>query len=81
MSPEPGLGLDPVFWERLHTVDDSAIRAAIEPYVESFAVDNVVQRRRHIVDSFEERLDAIALSRPAKPPNVPALIGFIPPTY
>ncbi len=80
-EPEPGLGLDPIFWERLRTVDDSAIRAAIEPYVESFAVDSVVERRRHIVDLFEERLDTIARSRPAKPPHVPALVGFIPPTH
>ena len=79
-EPEPGMGLDPLFWSRLRTVDDDTIRAAIAPHVDSFAVDSVVQRRRHIVELFEERLDAIAQSRPTRPPLLPATVAFVPPT-
>lgn len=80
-DPEPGIGLDPLFWERLRTVEDSALRAAIAPHVESFAVDSLVERRRFVVNLFEERLSAIARSRPTRPPIQPALVGFIPPTH
>ncbi len=80
-DPEPGSGLDPTFWEQLRTVDDAAIRAAIAPHVGRFAVDRVLQRRRLIVGLFEARLNAITRPSPAKPPILPALVGFVPPTY
>jgi hypothetical protein len=56
--PDPARGIDPVLLEKLQQVRGETIRERLAPYIGTYQIDDLLERRQRLVTGFAERLQA-----------------------